>query len=84
MRGLTHPHAYQQWFTKITLKDVLHTLDIALMLVSVSLINQAGYTVTFKDGTSTICKMTYKLVGHFPKRDGLYKVCWNLVGKVIH
>src|SRR5882724_11438235 len=60
--------------TKITLKDVLHNLDIALMLVSISLIYQAGYTVTFEDGTCIICNLMYKLVCHFPKRDGLYKV----------
>ena len=41
-------------FTKITLKDVLHTPDIALMLVSIGLINQASYTVTFKGGTCMI------------------------------
>src|SRR5882724_661639 len=61
-------------FTKITLRDVLHTPDIALTLVSVSLIDQAGYTVTFKGGTCTIHDQTHKLIGCFPKRDGLYKV----------
>jgi len=37
-------------FTKITPKDDLHTPDIALMLISASFINQAGYSITFKDG----------------------------------
>jgi len=36
-----------------TLQDVLHTSDIAPTLVSVGLIDEAGYTVTFKDGTAS-------------------------------
>ena len=41
-------------FIKITLKDVLHTPHIALILVSIGLIHQAGYTITFKDRTCMI------------------------------
>jgi len=63
-----------QGSTHITLKDVLHTLDIALMLVSIRLIDQARYTVSFTGRTCIICDMACKIVGCFPKREGLYKV----------
>ena len=52
-------------FTKITLKDILHTPDITLTLISISLINQASYSITFNDGMCTICDSGHKLFGHF-------------------
>src|SRR5882672_1152324 len=60
--------------SNILLKDVLHTPDIALTLVSVGLISDAGYAVLFKDGTCTIRDKSNTVVGQFPKQDGLYKV----------
>jgi len=38
--------------SKILLRDVLHMPDIAQTLISVGLISNAGYSVTFKDGSS--------------------------------
>ena len=43
-------------------------------LVSVGLINEAGYTVTFKGSTCVIRNSVHTMVGHFPRRDGLYRV----------
>ena len=64
-------------FTNITLRDVLHTPEIVFTLVSVGLIDEAGYTVTFKGSTCTICDASHKMVGCFPKREGLYWVDTN-------
>ena len=47
----------------ITLFDILHTLDIAFTLVSVGLIDEARYTVTFKGGTCIICDTAHMMVG---------------------
>jgi len=44
------------------------------MLVSVGLIDEAGYAVSFTSGTCIICDVACKIVSHFPKREGLYKV----------
>jgi len=41
-------------FSNITLRNVLYTPDIAQTLVSVGLIDDAGYTMTFTGGTCTI------------------------------
>jgi len=41
-------------FSNITLRDVLYTPDITQTLVSVGLIDNAGYTVTFMGGTCII------------------------------
>src|SRR5882724_3748954 len=63
-----------QGSTHITLKDVLHTPDISLTLVSIRLINQARYAVSFTSGTCIIHDVACKIVSHFCKREGLYKV----------
>jgi len=47
-------------------------------LVSVGLIDNAGYTVTFANGTCTIHDTAHKTIGLFPKRGGLYKVDTHL------
>ena len=39
-----------------------------------SLINGAGYMVTFANSTCTICDTVHKTIGLFPKWEGLYKV----------
>ena len=69
-------------FTNITLRDVLYTLDIALTLVSIGLIDKAGYTVTFKGSMCTIRDTASKFIGSFPKQDGLYCVDTHLEAPV--
>jgi len=61
-------------FSNITLRDVLYTPDITQTLMSISLIDDAGYTVTFANGTCTICKTAHMTISLFPKWEGLYKV----------
>src|SRR5882724_6107519 len=63
-----------QSFSNITLLDVLCTPDFAQTLVSIGLIDDAGYTVTFANGTCTIRDTAHKTIGLFPKWEGLYKV----------
>src|SRR5882724_6216033 len=60
--------------SNILLRDVLHTLDIALMLICIGLVSDTGYSVLFKDGMCTIPNRSNIVVGKIPKRDGLYKV----------
>ena len=66
--------------TKILLWDVLHTPDITQTLVSIGCISNAGYSITFKDGTCTIHNVNNVIMGRFPKRNDLYQVnrggCW--------
>src|SRR5882724_12389992 len=63
-----------QSFSNITLQDVLYTPDITQTLISIGLIDNAGYMVTFTNGTCTIHDTAHKTIGLFPKREGLYKV----------
>jgi len=62
----------------ITLWDVLYTPDIVQTLISVGLIDDAGYMVTFANGTCTIHDTAHKTIGLFPKWEGLYKVDTHL------
>jgi len=41
--------------SKILLWDILHTPDIAITLISIRLVSNAGYSVLFRDGMCTIC-----------------------------
>ena len=54
-------------FSNITLWDILYTPDIVQTLVSISLIDDARYTMTFANGTCTICNTAHKTIGLFPK-----------------
>jgi len=46
-------------------------------LMSMGLINEAGYMVTFKGGTCIIHDAVHTMVGPFLKREGLYWVDTN-------
>jgi len=50
---------------------------IMLTLVSVGLIDEGGYMVTFKGSTCIICDAAHTMVGCFLKREGLYQVDTN-------
>jgi len=63
--------------SRILLRNMLHTPDVMLTLISVRCISNAGYSILFKDRTCTICDGKNAIMGKFPKRDGLYKVDRN-------
>ena len=65
-------------YTNVMHQDVLYTLDIALTLVSIGLIDKASYTMTFKGSMCTIHDTAGKVIGSFPKWDGLYCVDTHL------
>jgi len=49
-------------FSNITLWNILYTPDISQTLMSVSLFDDARYTMTFANGTCTICDMAHKTI----------------------
>ena len=56
---------------------------VVLTLVSIGLINKAGYTVTFKGGMCTICDTANKVIGGFPKQDRLYYINTHLEAQAL-
>ena len=61
--------------TPIILKDVLHAPHLALTVISVDRISQAGYLVTFEDGVCKVAKKGGKVIGTIPRSaHGMYKV----------
>ncbi|PIL34675.1 transcription factor [Ganoderma sinense ZZ0214-1] len=60
--------------TRILLKDVLYTPDVAYNLISVGRIDDAGYTTTFSGGHCVIIDSEGSTVGKIPKTGGLYLV----------
>jgi len=50
-------------YMNITLHDGLHTLEIVFTLMSMGLIDEAVYMVTFKGGTCIICDTAHMMVG---------------------
>ena len=57
-----------------TLKDMLHASDLGLTLVSISPIDNAGFTTTFSKDACRIHNESNVTVGIIPKTDRLYKV----------
>ena len=57
----------------ITLKDMLHAPDLGLTLVSIGLIDDAGFMTTFSKGVCRIHNKSNVMVGIIPKTDRLYK-----------
>ena len=61
--------------TKLRLTEVLYSPAVGYTLVSIGLLNQLGYSVTFGDGTCTIRSPDDDAIGHVPKTHaGLYRV----------
>ncbi|THH04537.1 hypothetical protein EW146_g10150, partial [Bondarzewia mesenterica] len=58
----------------VTLKDVLYAPSIALMLISASRIDSAGFVIHVKDGICAITDPSNHLVAQIPCMDNLYKV----------
>jgi len=46
--------------------------------MSFCFIDDAGYTMTFMNGTYTICDMAHRTISLFPKQEGLYKINTHL------
>ena len=61
----------------ITLKNVLFAPDIGMTLISIGLVDRAGYSATFGNGVCTIRDKTKRIVGKIPFMDGLYRVEWD-------
>ena len=53
---------------------VLYTLDISITLVSIGLIVEDSYSVTFQGGMCTIHDKHNHVIGAIPRHDGLYHV----------
>ena len=66
-----HPCA-KQW-THIQ-NHVLYALDIGITLVSIGLINEASYSVTFQGRMCTICNKHDHIIRAIPRHNGLYCV----------
>lgn len=60
--------------TTILLKDVLHSLDMGLMLVSIRKITSARYKVIFKGLTCRIYDIKNKIISQINARNGLYHI----------
>ena len=61
--------------TKLRLTEVLYSPAVGYILVSIGRLDQLGYSVTFGDGTCTICSPDDDVIGCIPKTHaGLYRV----------
>ena len=58
--------------TKTLLKETLHAPDMAFMLISVSRLDHANCSVTFKGGICTIKNSTGRTMATVPQSTGLY------------
>ena len=60
--------------TQITLMNVYYSPNMAYTLMSVSCVDQAGYSVTIKGGTCIIRSPKSKIIGQIPLSQGLYRI----------
>src|SRR6202522_4108982 len=60
--------------TKTVFKNAIHAPDMAFTLISISRLDQAGYTVTFNKNMCTIMNPSGKVIGKIPHSNGLYKI----------
>ena len=60
--------------SNIMLQDVLYARNIGITLVSIGLIDEAGYSMTFQWGMCTICNDYSHIIGKIPRCNGLYCV----------
>ena len=60
--------------TKTVFKNAIHAPDMAFTLISISRLDKAGFSVTFKKGMCTITDPKSKIIGTVPNTDGLYKI----------
>jgi hypothetical protein len=60
--------------TKIRLRNVLYAPNMGCTLISISQIDQAGYSVSFQDGKCIVRNPKNKIVAQIPRSKGLYRV----------
>src|ERR1700678_3724114 len=60
--------------TKVVFKNAIHAPEMAFTLISISLLDQAGYTVTFNKRVCTITDPNGKTIATIPHVDGMYKI----------
>ena len=60
--------------TKIVFKNAIHAPDMAFTLISISRLDEAGYSVTFNKRMCTVKKPNGKTIATIPHADGLYKI----------
>jgi hypothetical protein len=60
--------------TKVILKDSIHAPDMAFTLLSISRLDQAGFSVTFNKGMCTIRNPKGRSIATVPHSDGLYQI----------
>lgn len=60
--------------TKIRLRKVLYAPNMGCTLISISQIDQAGYSVAFQDGKCVIRNPRDQVVAQIPRSNGLYRV----------
>ena len=60
--------------TKVVFKNAIHAPEMAFTLISISRLDQAGYTVTFKKRVCTIKDPNGKTIATIPHVDGMYKI----------
>ena len=60
--------------TKICLRNVLYAPNMGCTLISISQIDQAGYSVAFQNGKCVIWNQRDQIVAQIPRSNGLYRV----------
>ena len=60
--------------TKIVFKNAIHAPDMAFTLISISRLDEAGYSVTFNKRMCTVKNPKGKTIATIPHADGLYKI----------
>ena len=60
--------------TKTIFEGAIHAPDMAFTLLSISRLDKAGFSVTFKKGMCTIRNSKRKMITTIPHSDGLYKL----------
>src|ERR1700678_1465983 len=59
---------------KMVFRNAIHTPDMAFTLISISRLDQAGYTITFNKSKCTIKNPSGKVIGTIPHSNGLHKI----------
>ena len=60
--------------TKVVFKNAIHAPGMAFTLISISRLDQAGYSVTFNKSLCSIKNPSGKTIATIPHSDGLYKI----------
>jgi hypothetical protein len=63
--------------TTIRLRNVLYAPNMGCTLISISQIDQAGYSVAFQDGKCIVRNPKDQVIAQIPKTKGLYRVEHN-------